>query len=123
MGTLIKLVIAGLIIHGSWRAGTAYSKYYKFKDTLQVTAQFAGLRTVSELHARAMELATELEIPVKPEQVNVRQEKNFTYIDAAYTDQIEVLPSYFYPWEFKASVEAFSVTVPTSQESVPGVAQ
>lgn len=123
MGTLIKLVIAGLIIHGSWRAGTSYWKYYKFRDNLQATAQFAGERTIDELHARAMELATEFDIPVKPEQVNVRREKNFTYIDAAYTDQIEILPRYFYPWDFKANVQAFSIKVPTAQDLVPGVAQ
>jgi len=111
MRTLIKLVVAALIIHGSWRTGTAYWKYYKFRDNLQTTAQFAGDRTVPELHARVMGLASELDIPVMPEQVNVRQEENFTFIDAAYTDQIEILPRYFYPWEFTVNVQAFTVKV------------
>jgi hypothetical protein len=123
MGTLIKLAIAALIVHGSWRAGTAYWKYYKFRDNLQATAQFAGAGTVPDLHARAMEIASEFDIPVTAEQVNVRQEKNFTFIDAAYTDRIEILPRYFYPWEFKVNVQAFTVKMPTSQDFVPGTGQ
>lgn len=125
MRTLIKLAIAALIVHGAWRAGTAYWKYYKFQDNLQATALFAGARSVPELHARVMELAAELDVPVMPDQVNVRQEKNFTFIDAAYTDQIEILPRYFYPWEFKVNVQAFSfsVKVPTPGDFVPGAGQ
>lgn len=111
MRTLIRLVIAALIVHGSWRAGTVSWRYYKFRDNLQAAAQFAGPGTVPELHARAMEIASEFAIPVMPEQVHVRQVKNRTFIDATYTDQIEILPRYFYPWEFKVNIETFTISV------------
>ena len=121
MGTLIKLAIAALIIHGSWRAGTVYRKYYKFRDNLQATAQFAGNGSVPELHARVMQLASELAVPVTDDRVNVRREKNRTFIDAAYTDQIEILPRYFYPWEFKVNVEAFTLKLP--EATLPAAGQ
>ena len=120
MRTLIKLVIAALVIHGAWRAGTVYWKYYKFQDDVQSTALLGASRSVPEVHARVMELASELNVPVAADRVNVRREKNYTYIDAAYTDRIEILPTYFYPWEFKVNVQAFTVKVPTAGDLVPG---
>lgn len=107
---LVKLLIAALVVHGSWRAGSVFWKYYKFRDNLQATALFAGHRSAPEIHARVMELATEFEVPVPADQVNVRREENYTVIDAAYTDRIEILPTYFYPWEFKVHVQAFTVS-------------
>jgi hypothetical protein len=45
---------------------------------------------------------------VEPEAVRVRREDNHTLVDAVYTERIEILPRYFYPWQFKVSVDTFT---------------
>ena len=109
MKTLLKLVIAAMVVHATWRAGTAYLRYYRFKDGLQQTAQFSGGRTDNELHNRALEIAREHEIPIDPAHILVRRQDNHTLIDAAYEERIELLPRYYYPYEFKVSVDAFTI--------------
>ena len=109
MRTIIKLAITALILHATWRAGSAYFRYYQFRDGVTQTSQFSGARREDELHARVMELARELQVPVEPQNVNVRREDNHTLIDARYTEQIEVVPRYFYPWEFKVNVDTFTI--------------
>jgi hypothetical protein len=117
---LLKLLLAGAILHGSWRAGAAYWKYYAFVDDVQSTAQFAGEQTIPELHARVMQLASALDVPLSAEHVNVRRQDTYTFIDVEYVDRIEILPRYFYPWKFDVSVEAFTVRLPTSSDFVTG---
>lgn len=118
MRTLIKLVIVGLILHATWRTGSAYKAYYEFQDELQQLAQFAAGRSEEELQNRALEIAAELKLPLLPEGVSVRRVDNRTYIDAVYNAPIEILPTRRYPWEFKVSVDAWSVAVPKATDFV-----
>jgi hypothetical protein len=107
--TLIKLIVAALIIHATWRAGTVYFRYYQFKDGVQQTAQFSGTRSEGELHNRVMELANQMQVPLDSERLRVRREDNHTLIDATYDERIEVLPRYYYPWQFRVNVDAFTI--------------
>ena len=108
MKAIIRLVIAALIVHATWRAGNVWVRYYKFKDGVQQAAQFSERRPTSELHARVMTLAKQNAIPLDPDAVQVRREENHTLVDATYTERIEILPKYFYPWEFKVNVDTFT---------------
>ena len=109
MKTLIKLIIAALIVHATWRAGTVYFRYYQFKDGVQQTAQFSGTRSESDLHNRVLELASELQVPLDADRVRVRRQDNHTLIDATYDERIELLPRYFYPWQLRVNVDAFTI--------------
>lgn len=119
MGKLINLAIAALLVHAAWRAGTAYWNYYKFRDEVQVTAQFGGALSEREVHARVLEIASELELPISADQVTVRKEGNHTRVEAAYVDEIEILPTYRYPWAFEVNVDAFTVVVPKAEDLIP----
>jgi hypothetical protein len=95
MKAIIRLVMAALVVHATWRAGNVWVRYYKFKDGVQQAAQFSERRPTSELHARVMTLAKQNEIPLDPDAVQVRREENHTLVDATYTERIELLPRYF----------------------------
>ena len=112
MRTILKLVIAALIIHGAYRAGTAFMAYYNFEDALRQIALFAGNRSDQELRDQAMGAASTLKVPVMPEKILIRRDQMHTYIDATYTADIEILPTYRVPWEFKPHVETLTVSVP-----------
>jgi hypothetical protein len=109
MKTLIKLIIAALIVHGTWRAGMVYFRYYQFKDGVQQTAQFSGTRSEQDLHNRVVELARELQVPLDADRVTIRRQDNHTLIDATYDERIELLPRYFYPWQLRVNVDAFTI--------------
>lgn len=111
MRTLIKLIIAGLVIHATWRAGSAYWVYYQFRDNLQQVALFSAGKSEQQVHTQALEVASALKVPIEPQQIAVRREDARTFIDASYKTDIEVLPSYRYPWEFKVSVDALSLNL------------
>ena len=107
LGRLIKLAIVVLILHGTWRAGSAYWVFYRFEDGLQEIAQFGGNSSDEELRAKVGKLAMDLAVPVSPETVEIRRTQAKLFIDASYHTRIQFLPRKPYPWTFKASAAAW----------------
>ena len=112
MKTIIKLLLAAAVVHATWKTGSAYFRYYKLKDGAHAAALFAGERSEAEIQNRVIDIARELDIPVNPARVEVRRVPNHTLVNATYTERIEVLPSYFYPWEFHMNVDVLTMTAP-----------
>jgi hypothetical protein len=118
---IIKLALAALVFHACWRSGNVFLRYYKFKDAVHETVLFASAKSDAQLQSRVLELARQLDVPLEPENVAVKREENTTIINAVYTDQIELVPTKFYPWQFKVNVDAFNVNMPASGDgTAPG---
>ena len=109
---LIKLAIAALVVHASWRGGEAFVQNYQFRDAVHEAVLFSGSSTDSQIRARVLELARQFDVPLLEENLTVRREENRTIVSAPYTRQIELIPTKFYPWEFKVREEAFNASMP-----------
>lgn len=109
MRLIVKLIVAGLLVHATWRAGSAYWVYYQFLDGLRDAAQFSQGKTEHDIQMRALEIAERLGLRVRQQDIAVRREQGHTFIDSSYKTEIELLPAYRYPWEFKLKVDAWSV--------------
>ena len=108
MKTVIKLLIAAVVLHGAFRIGAAYWALYQYEDELQQIAQFAGNRQAKEVRDQALTKATEMALPITSEAIQVRRSDREIFIDVAYVDQVQIFPTYYRPWEFKASVKAWT---------------
>jgi hypothetical protein len=127
--TLLKIVIALVVLHGAFRIGDAYWDFYRFEDSLQQTAQFGERRSDKQLCDEAMESAVTFGVPISPAALTIFRGNNPPYacdggpaavaagaakqpatqirIEGAYMVQLQVLPGYGYPWEFKPAVKAW----------------
>jgi hypothetical protein len=126
--TLIKIVIALILVHGAFRVGSAYWNFYRFEDALLQIAQFGERRSDRQLCDEAMESATLYGVPMPAGGLTIFRGNNPPYscdggpsavqggprqpatqirIEGIYTDQVQVLPGYAYPWEFKPAVKAW----------------
>jgi hypothetical protein len=126
--TLIKIAVALIVIHGAVRVGSAFWSYYRFEDALLQIAQFCDRRTERQLCDEAMSTAGEYDLPITAADLTIRKGTNPPFncqdgpavlqpgakgiaavqlsIDGTYVERLQVLPGYFYPWEFKPSVSA-----------------
>jgi hypothetical protein len=111
MKTIIKLIIVALILHATWRAGTVYLRYYQFKDDVTHIAQFGVNEPDSQLRNGVIDAAKRREIALDPEAISVRRQNHYILIDAAYTEQVELAPRYFYPWHAKVHVEVLTLVL------------
>lgn len=129
MRLLVKLAILALIVHGMWRVGSSFWRFYQLEDALQEVAQFGERSTEAQLCGQALDKATALDVPLTAEAVTIRRGQNPAFncqagyqaavnaatqgptakifIDARYSEGLQVLPGYRYPWEFSTSVSAW----------------
>jgi hypothetical protein len=127
--TLIKIALALIVLHGAFRVGNAHWNFYRFEDALQQSAQFGERRSDKQLCDEAMDAAASYSIPIAPSGVTIFRGNNPPYncgaetsappsgtpwqpatqirIEGAYVDQLQILPGYSYPWEFKPAVKAW----------------
>jgi hypothetical protein len=111
MKAIIKIVIAALVIHATYRAVTVYMRYYEFKDDVSQIAQFGVRSTDNQLANEVLATAKRRELPVDPSSIKVRRQNSHIIIDASYVEQVEIVPRYFYPWEAKVHVDILTLVL------------
>jgi hypothetical protein len=104
---LVKLALAGLIANATWRLGSAYIQFYKFKDAVVETTRFGSQRlTDAQIEQRILELASQYDLPLAADRLTVRRDQpNHTIIDGSYEQPIDLVPGYRYQWPFTMHVD------------------
>ena len=111
MKAVIKLIIAALILHATWRAGTVYMRFYEFKDDVTQIAQFGVRETDNQLKNGVVDAAKRRDIPVGADDVTITRHNQRIIIDARYQEQVELLPRYFYPWTANVHVDVLTLVL------------
>src|SRR5262245_19267549 len=101
MKTVIKLVIAAALINALARGAWAQWNYYQLKDGAQQLLTLDVDATPEQLEAAIIDKAMELELPLDPDNVNVRRDGLRSSATVSYTQPIEFFPSYTYPMKFE----------------------
>lgn len=109
MKTVIKLLIAALVINAAVRAGSAWWTFYQFEDETQETIRFAGNESEDTLEMRILARAQERELPVKADAVAVQREGPRIVASAYYVQPVEFIPRYTYPVKMAFQVEAYTI--------------
>ena len=128
--TLIKLAIAAIVIHGAVRVGIVAWNYYRYEDALQQLVQFGDRRTDKQLCDEAMTTAGNYGVPITAAALTIRRGNLAPFncedgagaaqaggpalpstqmtIEGTYVERLQVLPGYYYPWEFKPRVSGMT---------------
>jgi hypothetical protein len=108
MKALLKLALAALITYGAWNAGQAWLNYIRFKDDIEQIAQFGTKLSDDDIRGRVVEAASQRSVTLN-QDVAVRRDTDHTYVDTSYTQSINVLPWYVYPYTFEVHVNALTI--------------
>lgn len=110
MKQLIKLALAALITYAAWNAGNAWLTYVKFRDDVTQLTQYGGKLSDEELHGRILEVANQRSVPLTDDAFTIRRdERQHTYVDGRYTQSVNVLPWYAYPYTFEFHTDTFTL--------------
>lgn len=109
MKTLIKLVIAVVLINAAYRAGSVFLKYYQFKDETEQMILFGQAEPAAQLKSEIVQEATKRDVSLDEDDVMVKREGTRTVADVSYTDTVELFPRFIYPVNFSFTAEAFGV--------------
>jgi hypothetical protein len=108
MKALIKLALAALVTYAAWNAGNAWLKYIRFKDDIEQLAQFGTKLSDDDLRARVLEAASQRSVSLD-EGLAIRRDTDHTYVDGSYTESVNVLPWYAYPYTFQIHINALTI--------------
>jgi hypothetical protein len=111
MKTIIKLLIAALVLHATFRAGVVYLRYYEFKEDVTQVAQFGTNQTDNYLRDAVIDAAKRRDIALDPQSITVQRQNYHIIIGATYTEQVELAPRYFYPWHAKLHVDVLTLVL------------
>jgi hypothetical protein len=109
---LIGLLIAGALIWAAVHTVPVYLRFFQFDEAVKEVARFANTRTEQEVRERILALADQYEIPLEAEDLIVRKVQEETEISVVYVERVEILPRYFYDWEFDVTTPSWSSTAP-----------
>jgi hypothetical protein len=113
MKTLFKLVIAILVLNAAVRGGLATWQYYQFKDAAQQVVLFGQRADPEDIQANIVARATELSVPIRPDDVKVSREGTRTVAQGYYIQPVDFFPNYPWPVKFTFVVDAISLTDPS----------
>lgn len=109
MRTFVKLLIAALILNGTYRLGAAYWEHYEFEDAVQKAIQFSRNATPEELTTEVLTLAEEREIPLDPAVLSVTRRQRQIVVEAMYERSVELAPRFPRTFQFDVRVSAVMV--------------
>src|SRR5690348_1225994 len=109
MKTVIKLIIAAVLINAAYRSGTVFLKYYQFKDETQQMVLFGQSETVTSLTSQIVEEGMKRDVPVDDDDVTVTRQGMRTVAEVSYSENVELFPRFIYPVNFSFSAEAYGV--------------
>ena len=109
MKAILRLIVVALVANALWHVGSAFSSYYKFKDSVHAAAMEKG-KSEDGLRQKIVELASTYDMSVTEDMVTIKSEEHHTIVEASFTQPISLLPGYQYPWPFSMIVDAYVIT-------------
>jgi len=106
---IIKLAIVALLANAIWRTGSAYTSYYRFKDSVSDLALHSKGKTIEEIKEKVVELAATYDEPIDPEAITVRRDEPHTIIEGSYKKPVLLAPGFEYAIPFTLNVDEMVV--------------
>jgi hypothetical protein len=102
---LIKLALAALLANATYRVGSEYLTYVRFRDAVQNAATVRATSD-ADLRQRIMELSVDYDIPLAQDAVHIRREERRLLVEGKHTKRIDLAPAVRYDWPFTWSIDA-----------------
>ena len=106
---IVRLLVAALILNATWRLGSAYASFYKFRDEVTEATKFIGNKGDEALQAQVLELASQHDIPLAEDGFTINHKADHTFVDGAYRQSIELVPTVAYEHSFEFHIDAYVV--------------
>jgi hypothetical protein len=111
MKTIIKILVALVVITACFNASRAALNNYQFEDSVHEALVFDGRASDKELVATISKLAAAYDIPLAPEDIKIRMVGQDVHVDMSYTRNVVLVPSVFArDWTFTPSTSTKILT-------------
>ena len=110
MATLIKFVIAVLILNAAARAGVAAFEHYQFTDAAREGMVFAPNASDAQLVQVVARIARDHSVPVTEDDITLRHDGPDIVIQFTYDKDVNLVPGFYTRrWEFAPTLSVRSL--------------
>jgi hypothetical protein len=104
MKTIIKIVVALVLLIAMFNAGRAAFNNYAFEDAVHEGLLFEPGATDEKLVDMVMKIARDYVIPIEATDIKINSRGQDLIINMSYTDTVVLIPGIFeYDWTFNPS--------------------
>lgn len=104
MKTIIKIVVAVLVITACFNASRVAMTNYQFEDAVHQGLIFDGRASDAEIVEMINKLALAYDIPITADDIHIRQIGQDVVVDMSYTKNVVLVPGVFArDWTFNPS--------------------
>ncbi len=108
----IGLAVFVLVALFFWRVVPVWMTYFDFRDEVREASRYSEGQTAGQVQQHILNLAQKDNIPLEMNAIKVLKEAQLVHVSMAYTEQLQVLPGYFYPYEFTIEVDTQISPIP-----------
>ena len=110
MGTILKLIVALVILNGAVQAGRAALKNYQFEDAVHEAMLFSPNASDEEYVSQIAKLAAEHFVPITADDISVTHRGADIMFSASYDESITLIPGFWTKtWHFTPSTSVRSL--------------
>ena len=111
MKTIIKIVIALVVVTAMFNAARSAFNNYSFEDAVHEGLLFDPQATDAEIVAMVMKLAREYEIPMDADDIKINSRGSDLIVNMSYTDTVALVPGILErDWTFTPSTSTRLLT-------------
>jgi hypothetical protein len=104
MKTIIKLIVAIVVITACFNASRAALADYQFEDAVHEGLLFDVRASDGEIVNMITKLANGYDVPIRPEDIHIRQVGTEVQVEMIYTRKVVLVPGIFErDWTFRPS--------------------
>lgn len=106
---IVRAGLAFLVVYFAWHVGPVYVVHRQFKAEVAEATREGALGEPQALVTTVQSVAKRLGVPLGADDLRVRKDRTYLYLELAYTTQLQVLPSVTYPWTFRVNTQALAI--------------
>lgn len=111
MKTIIKIVLAILVITICFNVGSAILGKSQFEDAVKQALLFDPRASDEEIVTAVMKIADEFEVPLDAKDITIHQAGSDVIVDMSYTQTVTLVPGLFsHDWTFTPSASTRILT-------------
>jgi hypothetical protein len=110
MGTLIKLVIAVLVLNAAAKAGVSAFSHYQFVDAAHEAMVYLPNASDDQLVQTVARIAHDYEVPIDEDDIALRHDGPDIIVEFSYDREINLVPGiYTKSWTFSPVISVRSL--------------
>lgn len=106
---IVRAGLAFVVVYFAWNVGPVYVAHRQFEAEVAEVTRQGALGASQELVTTVQSVARRFGVPLGADDVRVRKDLTYLYLELAYTRQLQVLPTVMYPWTFRVSTQALAI--------------